>query len=149
MQLTSPSIAVSPAPKWPLPSARLVDELRRDVHGVRDRVTYGRLPVDRLLAPPHLVLGRRALDRHRIADVADAVADRLVVAEDAPQVEVRLHLDVELVEGYPEIRGVGGNPGGDAAGQRRHERLDRVRGAVDATEHVGVVDGDGEAPCGR
>src|SRR5207253_6874476 len=79
MQLIFPDIADQPC------LSRLVHEVRRDAHRVRERVAHRRLAIDRLLAPADLVLGRRALDRHRIADVAESGADRLVVPEEAPE----------------------------------------------------------------
>src|SRR5262249_2942652 len=69
-QLTSPGMA----------SARLVDQLRDDVDGTGQRVPHGRLAVDRLLDLSHLVLGCRALDRHRVADVGHTLAHGLVVS---------------------------------------------------------------------
>src|SRR5262245_53924124 len=65
----------------PTGSPWLVHELRGDVHGVGECIAHRRFAVDRLLALAHLVLGGWALDRHRVADVADAIAHRLVVAE--------------------------------------------------------------------
>src|SRR6185369_55839 len=64
-------------------SALLVDELGGDVHGIGQRVPDGRLAVDGLLALADLLFGRGALDRHRVADVGDAVADGLVVTQHA------------------------------------------------------------------
>src|SRR5919201_188779 len=101
MQFTSPGID----------SPRLVHELRCDVHGVGERVSHGRLAVDRLLALPDLILGRRALDRHRVPDVAHAVANALVVTEHAARVDVRLQLHVDGVDGNAEHLGIGRDAG--------------------------------------
>src|SRR6266508_947482 len=84
------------------PSPRLVHERRRDVDGVGDRVAHRRLAVDRLLALPDLLLGRGALHGHRVPDVAEPVAHRLVVAHDAAEIDVRLHVEVDGVHGNVE-----------------------------------------------
>src|SRR3990172_156173 len=112
----------------PSPSAGVEDELRRDVDRVRQRVAHGRFAVDRLLAAPDLLFGRRALDGDRVADVGEAVADRLVVAEQAPEIDVRFHVDVDAVERHAEQRGVARDPRRHAAGERRHQRLRRGGG---------------------
>src|SRR3989337_4548300 len=104
----------------PSPSARLEDELRRDVDRVRQGVAHGRLPVDRLLAAPDLLFGRRALDGDRVADVGEAVADRLVVARQAPEVDVRFHVDVAAVRRHAEQRGLARAPRATAPRGRAH-----------------------------
>src|SRR4029077_7424427 len=86
-QLISPATTGCP----PVPvdrSGRLVHELGRDVHRIRERIAHGRLAVDVLLALADLVLRSRALDRDRVVDVRDAVAHRLVVPEHPAGVDV-------------------------------------------------------------
>src|SRR5205807_10226852 len=92
MQLTSPGIA----------SARPVDELRDDVDRICQRVPHRRLAVDYLLALPHLVLGRRALDRDRVADVGHAIAHGLVVPQKTARIDVGLEVDVDRVDRHAE-----------------------------------------------
>ena len=77
-------------------SALLVDELGGDVHGIGQRVPDGRLPVDGLLAPADLLFGRRALDRHRVADVRDAVADGLVVTRASPRTSMSASMSMPI-----------------------------------------------------
>jgi hypothetical protein len=54
------------------------------------------------------------------------------VPEDPAQIDIRLEVDVEAIEGHVEQRGVRGDPRGQATGDRG-EDLDRRR-RVDAAE---------------
>src|SRR5262249_23803018 len=123
---------------------RLVDQIGGDADRVRQRVAHRRFSVDRFLALANPLFRRRTLDRDGVADVAEPVADRLVVSEQAPEIDIGFHVDVDRVERHVEQRGVGGDAGRDAPGERSHECLRRRGGAVDASEDVGVVGHDPE-----
>src|SRR5262245_37520849 len=83
----------------------LVDQVGSDPHRIRQRVSHRRLPIDRFFALANLLFRGRALDRHRVADVAEPITDRLVVAEQTAEVDVGFHVDVDRVERHVEQRG--------------------------------------------
>src|SRR5262249_47699611 len=87
-----------PACCWASLLPRLVDQVGRDPHRVGQHISHRRFPIDRFLALANSLFRRRALDRDRVPDIAEPVTDRLVVSEQATEVDVGFHIDVDRVE---------------------------------------------------